>query len=152
MYFFSFNPSLEWGCNFSWWSTYFSLSKKLGINFLTLSIGVLYKSAIFSWYSDKISVLIYILSRAKGQSSCNSHNSLEYSVSTSRANAFELLLVYFFKSNSLGSMHLDLFVGRNLDFELLYELFVSKYIICFDSCFGSQDLNSYCRLCYIYYK
>ena len=44
----------------------FSLPKTLGTYFLILAIGILYKSAIFSWYADSISLLIFILSGAKG--------------------------------------------------------------------------------------
>ena len=42
------------------------LSEKLGINFLILSRGIFYESEIFSWYSDSISLLISIVSGAKG--------------------------------------------------------------------------------------
>ena len=45
----------------------------------------------------------------------NSRKSLGYSRSTSRTHPLELLLVYLFKSNSLGSIHLNPLVGRNLD-------------------------------------
>ena len=61
-------------------------------DFLTLPIGILHKSVIFGWYSD-ISLSISILSGAKGQSLCNSRNSLVYSRSTSRTHPLELLLV-----------------------------------------------------------
>ena len=43
----------------------YSLSNKLGTSFLTLPIGILNKSAIFSWYSDRNSLLFSILSGAK---------------------------------------------------------------------------------------
>ena len=42
------------------------LSEKLGINFLILSRGIFYESEIFSWYSNSISLLISIVSGAKG--------------------------------------------------------------------------------------
>ena len=42
------------------------LSEKLRINFLILSRGIFYESEIFSWYSDSISLLISIVSGAKG--------------------------------------------------------------------------------------
>ena len=70
------------------------LTKKLGTSFLTLPIGILHKSAIFNWYSDNISLSIYILSGTKGKSLCNSCKSLGYWRSTSRIHPFELLLVY----------------------------------------------------------
>ena len=42
-------------------------------------------------------------------------NSLGYSRSASRKHPLKLLPVYLFKSNSLGSIHLNPLVGRNLD-------------------------------------
>ena len=46
------------------------------------------------------------------------------------------MLVYLFKSKS-GSIHLNPIVGRNLQTPEPHKLFASKYIICFDSYFGS---------------
>ena len=40
--------------------------KKIGTNFLTSTIGILYKSVIVIWYSGSISLLISILSGVKG--------------------------------------------------------------------------------------
>ena len=40
--------------------------KKIGTNFLTSTIGILYKSVIVIWYSKSISLLISILSGVKG--------------------------------------------------------------------------------------
>ena len=76
---FNFNSILTWIFKFSKWITYIYLSKKLGTNFLTLPTRVLYKSAIFSWYLESISLLISILSGAKGKWLCNSRNCLRYS-------------------------------------------------------------------------
>ena len=39
--------------------------KKLVTNFLTLPMRILYKSAIFIWYSDSISFVVSILSGAE---------------------------------------------------------------------------------------
>ena len=69
--------------------------KKLGANFLTLLIGILYKWAIFNWYRYSVTSLIYI--------------------SSSRIHYFELLLVYLFKSCSFCSIHLNPLLGRNWD-------------------------------------
>ena len=43
------------------------------------------------------------------------HNFLGYSRSTSRTHPFEVFLVYLFKSNTLGFIHLNPLVGRNID-------------------------------------
>ena len=76
-------------------------------------------------------------------------NSSGYSRSTFKIQPFELFLVYLFKLNPLESIHLNLFVGGNLDTTLLYKLFASKYIICFDSCLGSEDFK-YLLLAFLY--
>ena len=60
-------------------------------------------------------MFISILSRAKEQLLWNSRNSLVYSRSTSKTQPFDLLLRYLSETNSLGSVHLNPPVGRNLD-------------------------------------
>lgn len=72
----------------------------------------------------------------------NSHNSFKYLRSTSRKHLSELLSVYLFISNTLRSIHLNPIVTRNL--EIVYKLFVSKYIICFESCLGRKASSIYC--------
>ena len=47
----------------------------------------------------KISFLIPMLPGAKGQSLCNSHNSLGYSKSTSKTQTSELLMIYLLESD-----------------------------------------------------
>ena len=86
--------------------------QKIGTNLLILPLEILYKSSIFSWYSDSISL---ILSGAKRSSLFNSRNSLRYSRSTSRSAPSKLLLAYFFKTNYSGSIHLNPLAGRKLD-------------------------------------
>ena len=72
----------------------------------------------------------------------NSHNSFKYLRSTSRKHLSELLLVYLLSSNTLRSIHLNPIVTKNL--EIVYKLFLSKYIICFESCLGHQAWSIYC--------
>ena len=42
-------------------------------------------------------------------------DSFGYSTLISRKHLFKLLLLHLFKSNSLGSIHLNLAIGKNLD-------------------------------------
>ena len=91
-----------------------TFSKKLGTNFLTLPIGICinWQSLIDTQIAFLFWFLFYLGLKYNhcviGKIISNIQNQLQ-------EHTFEQLLVYLFKSNSLGSMHLNPLVGRSLD-------------------------------------
>ena len=68
-----------------------------------------------------------------------SSSSLGYSKSTFKTQSFELLLLHLLESKSLRPIYLNPPVERNL--YIAIHINFSWLIICFYSCFGSQDFT-----------
>ena len=108
--------------------------KKVRHQFFNSTSRKLIKLRNLYWWRNNISFLTYILSGAKGWLLCNLRNSLGYSRSASKTQPFELLLVYLFNPDSLGSLYFKCLVARTLGIAQPYKLFTSKCITGFDSC------------------